>query len=355
MCLSEVPGTDGEAALRLFGLKAQDRLSGDDGADALVTGARELLDQVRPDVVLVPGNAPATFALSLAAHADDVPVVCVDGDASAATPSHWPNEASRRIVQSLAALHVAASEDAGQRLRLEGVPDERVLVQDGIVAETLRTGLDVLRSEPRLASAVAWRFPFLREESPLLMVACAPDQEAAAQLAEALEMIARRRPDVDIVWPQESASNIAAGDVSAALHPFANVHVLELTDYLAWLHLLERAQLVLAGQGGGFPGQLQGKPVLRVCDTPDAEGNGIAIGTTALAIAGRVLTLLSEPAVYHLYPRPRRATRATAFPATKSPTRCCACTPPAAIRPIPPKPRTSATPTACGKRPDRLA
>jgi len=298
VCLSEVPGTDGEAALRLFGLKAQDRLSGDDGADALVTGARELLDQIRPDVVLVPGNAPATFALSLAAHADDVPVVCVDGDASAATPSHWPNEASRRIVQSLAALHVAASEDAGRRLRLEGVPEERLLVQEGIVAETLRTGLDVLRAEPRLASAIAWRFPFLRDENPLLMVACAPDQDAAVQLAEALEMIARRRPDVDIVWPQESSGNGAAGDVSAALHAFANVHILELTDYLAWLHLLERAQLVLAGQGGGFPGQLQGKPVLRVCDTPDGEGNGIAIGTTALAIAGRVLTLLSEPAVY---------------------------------------------------------
>lgn len=72
--------------------------------------------------------------------------------------------------------------------------------------------------------------------------------------------------------------------------------MLELSDYLAWLHLLERAQLVLAGQGSTFPGQLPGKPVLRVCDTPDRDG--IAIGTTALAIAGRVLTLLSEPAIY---------------------------------------------------------
>ncbi|MGS1079181.1 UDP-N-acetylglucosamine 2-epimerase [Pseudoxanthomonas beigongshangi] len=293
VCLAEVPGTDGEAALRLFGLEAQERLAGDDGTDALVNGVRELLDQLRPDVVLVPGNGPATFALSLAAHADEVPVVCVDGDASVATPSHWPNEASRRIVQSLAALHVAASEDAGQRLQLEGVPEERVLVQDGIVAESLRTGLDTLRTEPRLGHGIAWRFPFLREDSPLLMVACTADRADAAPLVEALEMIARRRPDVDIVWPREAAD---AHEASGALHAFGNVHMLELSDYLAWLHLLERAQLVLAGQGSSFPGQLPGKPVLRVCDTPDRDG--IAIGTTALAIAGRVLTLLSEPAIY---------------------------------------------------------
>lgn len=293
VCLAEMPGTDGEAALRLFGLEAQERLAGDDGTDTLVNGVRELLDQLRPDVVLVPGNGPATFALSLAAHADDVPVVCVDGDASVATPSHWPNEASRRIVQSLAALHVAASEDAGQRLLLEGVPEDRVLVQDGIVAESLRTGLDTLRGEPRLGNAIAWRFPFLREGNPLLMVACTADRADAASLVEALEMIARRRPDVDIVWPREAAE---AHEASGTLQAFGNVHMLELSDYLAWLHLLERAQLVLAGQGSTFPGQLPGKPVLRVCDTPG--GDGIAIGTTALAIAGRVLTLLSEPAVY---------------------------------------------------------
>jgi len=293
ICLAEVPGTDGDAALRLFGLEAQERLAGDDGTDALVTGVRDLLDQLRPDVVLVPGNGPATFALSLAAHADEVPVVCIDGDTSAATPSHWPNEASRRIVQSLAALHVAASEDAGQRLMLEGVPEDRVLVQDGVVAESLRTGLDTLRAEPRMGSAVAWRFPFLREESPLLMVTCTADHTEATPLIEALETIARRRPDVDIVWPRGAAE---AHDALGSLQSFGNVHMLELTDYLAWLYLLERAQLVLAGQGSTFPGQIPGKPVLRVCDAQ--ADDGIAIGTTALAIAGRVLTLLSEPAVY---------------------------------------------------------
>ena len=150
-----------------------------------------------------------------------------------------------------------------------GVPEDRVLVQDGIVAESLRTGLDTLRGEPRLGSAIAWRFPFLRPDSPLLMVACTADRADAAPLVEALEMIARRRPDVDIVWPREAAE---ANEASGTLHAFNNVHMLELSDYLAWLHLLERAQLVLAGQGSTFPGQLPGKPVLRVCDTPGSDG-----------------------------------------------------------------------------------
>ncbi len=299
VCLSDVPGVDGEAALRLFGLQADGRLTGDGSGDAMVAGVRQLFQQMKPDVVLVPANAPATFALSLAAHADEVPVVCVDADMPAATRSHWPNDASRRIVQSLAALHIATSQGTGQRLREEGIPPERVLVDDAISADALRAGLDRLRAQNGLDQTLAQRFPFLREGSPMLLVLGAPSTEESGALAEALEMISRRRPDVDVLWPITQP----VGDAAAIepLRAFANVHVVELVDYLGWVHLLERARLVLAGRNMPCEGRLLGKPVLLARDEPEvgSEASGcIVIGSTALAIAGRVLTLLSEPDAY---------------------------------------------------------
>lgn len=299
VCLSDMPGVDGEAALRLFGLQADGRLTGDGNGDAMVAGVRELFQQMKPDVVLVPANAPATFALSLAAHADEVPVVCIDADTPSSTPSHWPNDASRRIVQSLAALHIATSEGTGQRLREEGIPPERVLVDDAITAHALRTGLDRLRAQNGLDRSLAQRFPFLREGSPMLLVLGAPSIEESGSLGEALEMISRRRPDVDVLWPV--AQPISDATALEPLRAFANVHIVEMVDYLSWVHLLDRARLVLAGRNMPCEGRLLGKPVLLARDEPEvgSEASGcIVIGSTALAIAGRVLTLLSEPDAY---------------------------------------------------------
>ncbi|GGD53992.1 UDP-N-acetylglucosamine 2-epimerase [Pseudoxanthomonas indica] len=305
VCLSDVPGVDGEAALKLFGLHADGRLTGEGGAEAMAAGVRELFQQVKPDVVLVPGNAPASFALSLAAHAEDVPVVCVDADSPAAAPSHWPNDASRRIVQSLAALHIAASEGTGQRLLLEGVPAERVMVQDAISSQALHAGIQSLRQQPALGRALDKRFPFLREGHGLLLVLTAPPVETApgepavdneSAVAEALEMVARRRPDLDILWAMDRTP--PSTSPAEALRAFANVHIAEVADYLAWIHLLDRAQLILAGPGLPCESRLLGKPVLLAREDGDGDvldDHGCTvIGVSPVTIAGRVLSVLSN-------------------------------------------------------------
>ncbi|HVK50446.1 MAG TPA: UDP-N-acetylglucosamine 2-epimerase [Pseudoxanthomonas sp.] len=305
VCLSDVPGVDGEAALKLFGLHAEGRLTGEGGAEAMAAGVRELFQQVKPDVVLVPGNAPASFALSLAAHAEDVPVVCVDSDSPAAARSQWPNDASRRIVQSLAALHIAASAGTGQRLLQEGVPAERVMVQDAISNQALHAGIQSLHEHPALGRSLDKRFPFLRQGHGLLLVLTAavaegaPGEERAANeraVAEAIEMIARRRPDLDIVWAMDALPPTSSQ--AEELRAFANVHLAEVSDYLAWIHLLDRAQLILAGPGVPCESRLLGKPVLLAREDGNEEGQDdrgcTVIGASPVTIAGRVLSVLSN-------------------------------------------------------------
>ncbi|RDZ27424.1 UDP-N-acetylglucosamine 2-epimerase [Lysobacter silvisoli] len=90
-------------------------------------GLQRVMDEVQPDLVLVPGDTSATLVASLAAHYHHVPVICVD-PVVARADGEAIDEPSRRIALSLAALHVAADDDAGRQLIELGVPAERVLV-----------------------------------------------------------------------------------------------------------------------------------------------------------------------------------------------------------------------------------
>ena len=92
-------------------------------------GMERLLGAARPDAVLVPVNSPAAVATSLAARACDIPVVCIGEEPrTEASATHDIADAGRRIVRTLAALHVTSSESTGRELIAAGVPAERVLV-----------------------------------------------------------------------------------------------------------------------------------------------------------------------------------------------------------------------------------
>ena len=301
VCVAEGSGGDAGHLLQMFGLEAQASVSTEGGGAAYGDAQAEmqqLIGDTNPDVIVVPGDAPVTFAMSLAAHARDVPLVCVDADAPASGTQHWPSEASRRIVQSLAALHVAPSELTSRRLSGEGVPRESILVQADVADDALRTALRQMRRDADLARSLAEGFGFLRGNAPLLLAVSArsdaPDQEGA--FSDALAMVARRRPDVDIVWV--GGVGVAPGEGGDPLHTFANVHPLDVDDFLAWAYLLERAYLVLVGAGAPPPRRLLGKPVLVAQEEVGAGDGAVAIGVTPVAIAGRVLTLLGDDAVY---------------------------------------------------------
>lgn len=94
---------------------------------AALDGLQRAMDQVQPDMVLVPGDTPASLIATLAAHYHHVPVVCVDSGQSAPELAA-SDDSSRGIALALAALHLASDDDAGQLLVDRGVPRERVLV-----------------------------------------------------------------------------------------------------------------------------------------------------------------------------------------------------------------------------------
>jgi undecaprenyl-phosphate alpha-N-acetylglucosaminyl 1-phosphatetransferase/UDP-N-acetylglucosamine 2-epimerase len=309
VCVAE-PEHETERMLGLFDLAPDVRLhavaSDENPAEvttATLSSMMRVLAEVQPDVMLVTGSESMTMAASLAAYYSKVPLVCIDHEPTGHAGSDEAGEGGRKVVHALASMHVATSAAAGRRLLTEGVPGDRVMVSGDVGLGTLRTVLQHLREDPALGAELAAGFPYLRDNNPLLVAASMQGRvEDRRHLATALEMVARRRPDVDIIWPAPTRCELPPSDAEKSLSAFANVHVVEAPDYLSWVHLLDRAYLVLTDSAVLAESHLLGKPVIFIHDETAEDGRVDAslrgAGATAVATAGRILTLLTETAAY---------------------------------------------------------
>ena len=95
-----------------------------------LSGMERVLSDAMPDVVLVAGDAVATLATTLAAYSRDVPVVCVSAAHIQPESAHRIDDADRKIIRTLAALHVASNESVRSELVSEGVRAQRVLLAE---------------------------------------------------------------------------------------------------------------------------------------------------------------------------------------------------------------------------------
>jgi len=311
VCVTTALGQETEETLQLFGARADHRLeivdsTGDevDITSAALGGMKRVLNEVDPDVVLVPGESAASLATTLAAYYREIPVVCIEAEPSGAAPDpHAPVESNRGIVRALASLHVAQSTQAGQHLIDIGVPAERVLVAGDTSSNALHAMLRQVRHDPLLRHGLAQRFSYLRAGSPLLLVIArdlsTDDFEA---LAGALWALARQRPDVDIICPAHMGCHVRHG-VRGLLGELHNVHPVEPLDYLASAYLLNAAYLTLAGCDVLVELIDIGKPMLLVGGEVDAARNTVSAsiahaGSNEVEIADRILTLLDEGVAY---------------------------------------------------------
>ena len=104
----------------------------------LLLAIGEVLDQQRPDRVIVQGDTATAMIGALAAYYRRIPVSHVEaGLRSGDIYSPWPEEANRKIVSAIADQHFAPTERAAEMLRRENVPDDRVHVTGNTVIDAL--------------------------------------------------------------------------------------------------------------------------------------------------------------------------------------------------------------------------
>lgn len=269
----------------------------------VLQATRRVFEAERPDMVLVHGDTTTTFAASLAAFYQRIPVGHVEaGLRTGNLYSPWPEEANRKLTASLAHLHFAPTPAARDNLLRENVAPDRIVVTGNTVIDALLAVQQKLESTPSLRRGFARQFSFLRDDGRMLLITGHRREnfgDGFERICEALASLAQKYKDLQLVYPVHLNPNVRE-PVQRLLSGIGNVHLIEPLDYLPFVYLMSRATVILTDSGGiQEEAPSLGKPVLVMRDTterPEAVEAGTVrlVGTCAQSIVEGVSLLLDD-------------------------------------------------------------
>ena len=132
---------------------------------------KSVLQEFKPDVVLVHGDTATTFAASLAAYYEQIDVGHVEaGLRTGNIYSPWPEEGNRRLTGALTKYHFAPTETSKQNLLKENFDDKTISVTGNTVIDALLMVKKKIDTDAELNSELANLFPFLVEAKKLILV-----------------------------------------------------------------------------------------------------------------------------------------------------------------------------------------
>lgn len=267
---------------------------------------RPVLDDCRPDIVLVHGDTTTAMAAGLAAFYARIPVGHVEaGLRTNNIYSPWPEEMNRRIVGRLAELHFAPTALSRDSLLSEGVAAHTIHVTGNTVIDALFDVVARLKSDRELIGSLEQRFSFIDPSKKLILVTGHRRENFGGgfeNICHALGKLAERK-DVVIVYPVHLNPNVKE-PVHRLLGEADNVKLIDPLEYVLFTYLMMRAFLVLTDSGGiQEEAPSLGKPVLVMRDNterPEAVTAGTVklVGTSFERIVDTANMLLDNPAAY---------------------------------------------------------
>ncbi|CAE6854358.1 non-hydrolyzing UDP-N-acetylglucosamine 2-epimerase [Paraburkholderia domus] len=266
-----------------------------------------VLEDFRPDLVLVHGDTTTTLAASLAAYYRRIAVGHVEaGLRTGDLYSPWPEEANRKLTGALASYHFAPTARSRENLLREGVPFEKIVVSGNTVIDALLIVLGRLADESMVTDELERQFSFLDIRRKMILVTGHRRENFGVgfeNICTALREIAVSQPALQIVYPVHLNPH-AREPVLRLLGNVENIWLIEPQEYLQFVFLMSRAWLILTDSGGiQEEAPSLGKPVLVMRDTterPEAVEAGTVrlVGADSRRITDAVLRLLEREDEY---------------------------------------------------------
>ncbi len=273
---------------------------------SILTGLEKVLEDFKPQRILVHGDTSTTFAATLAAYYQKIPV----GHVEAGLRTHniyspWPEEANRKLTGALADLHFAPTDTAQNNLLAEGVDKEAVVVTGNTVIDALLEVKEKIEQDAGLYDQLSGLFPFIDPDKKIVLVTGHRRESFGSgfeQICQALQTLSQRQ-DIQIIYPVHLNPQVQE-PVNRLLQNIDNVHLIKPQDYLPFVYLMMIADIILTDSGGvQEEAPSLGKPVLVMRDTTERP-EAVAAGTVKLVGADRqkivdsVNHLLDDPAAY---------------------------------------------------------
>lgn len=278
-----------------------------DVSTAILQGMKGVFATFKPDMVLVHGDTATTFAASLAAYYQQIPVAHVEaGLRTGNLYSPWPEEANRKLTGALASLHFAPTANSQQNLLNEGVAVENIVITGNTVIDALLDVVKRLDEDKELHARAAAPAAFLDPSRKLILVTGHRRESFGGgfeRICQALMEVAQQHPEVNIVYPVHLNPNVRE-PVNRLLSGIDNIYLIEPLDYLPFVHLMSSAHIILTDSGGiQEEAPSLGKPVLVMRDTterPEAVEAGTVrlVGTDVANIVRELNRLLLDHDAY---------------------------------------------------------
>ena len=297
-----------------------------DVTSRVLLGMRDVLREVKPDVVLVHGDTTTSTAAALAAFYQQIPV----GHVEAGLRTHniyspWPEEMNRLITGRIASFHFAPTPLSRKNLMREAIPDQQILVTGNTVIDALYWVVNKIKQDQTLDAQLTnilkeagYDVDRLDGGRRLVLITGHRREnfgEGFIHMCTAIRDLANRYPNVDFVYPMHLNPNVRRPiqQVFEGLDSLSsgegwgeagNLFFIEPLEYLSFVYLMEKSTVVLTDSGGiqeEAPGL--GKPVLVMRDTterPEALDAGTVklVGTDYEKIVSEVSQLLDDPQAY---------------------------------------------------------
>ncbi|WGL18239.1 UDP-N-acetylglucosamine 2-epimerase (non-hydrolyzing) [Microbulbifer bruguierae] len=267
---------------------------------------RDVLNDWRPDRVIVHGDTTTTMAAALSAYYCKIPVAHVEaGLRTGDIYSPWPEEINRKLTGAIAHHHFAPTALSRQNLLNEAIPAERISVTGNTIIDALIDVVRQIETDDRLSADLEAEFPFLDPERKIVLVTGHRRENFGSgmeNICRAIRELAAR-PDIQFVYPVHLNPRVRE-PVTRILGGLDNVHLISPLTYLPFVYLMHRAYLILTDSGGiQEEAPSLGKPVLVMRDITERP-EGVRAGTAKLVgancknIVAGVTTLLDDSFAY---------------------------------------------------------
>ena len=267
-----------------------------------LNGLKEVIEDAKPDMVLVHGDTTTTFAGALAAFYAQVPVGHVEAGLRTGNKySPYPEEMNRKLTGSIADMHFAPTSTSKENLLKENVNPEAIMVTGNTVIDALQT---TVKANYEFADAEFNKI-FARGNRLILMTTHRRENlgEPMRNVYKALRMVLETHADVEAIFPVHKNPKVRE-IVQEELGGLERVHLIEPMDYEPFANLMGKVDIVLTDSGGiQEEAPALGKPVLVLRDTterPEAVDAGTVklVGTGYEDVLCETNLLLDDPAHY---------------------------------------------------------
>jgi UDP-N-acetylglucosamine 2-epimerase (non-hydrolysing) len=254
----------------------------------VLLGMKSVLEEFKPDVVLVHGDTTTTCSASLAAFYQKIKVGHVEaGLRTGDIYSPWPEEANRQITGVLANYHFTPTITSQDNLLKENKDLKNIIVTGNTVIDALFLVLDKIENnqelENKIIDSINSQYKLQDNKKIILVTGHRRENfgDGFINICEALKTIAINNPDIDIVYPVHLNPNVQK-PVKEILSNIPNVYLIDPLKYESFIYMMNKSYFIITDSGGvQEEAPSLGKPVLVMRDTTERP-EAVEAGTVKL-------------------------------------------------------------------------